>query len=374
MSHPLSPYLPPVTRFLLEELCLRDPSAPGPGLPCSAEELATEARRQCVVGLLSRWAAQGPRVPLSSALRPLLAASLQRDAVHALALVQEALAIAGLFEREQIAVLFLKGPFLSKRYHGDFGIRHAGDLDVLVEEADVRRADAVLRGSGYARTKPVRELSPRRWQLYLDTQHELGYRPAGKEMLVELHWRYADARRLAPYPFAELHARSRAEDVAGLAIRTLSDRDTFVQLAVHGALDGWSRLKWFADLPRMLERLSAPDLRAIDAEARSLGHHRIVTLALAMAGAAEPPAWIDELLPRILRRLRDAGQSRTWSVALQDRRYLRALADNPGMREAIAYSTLIMPDDFDALRMPDRLTPMLPYAAQARRAWRKLAR
>ncbi len=56
------------------------------------------------------------------------------------------------FERAGLGVIFLKGPFLSKRFYGDPGLRSYGDIDLLVRgRRDVMRSDGVLREAGYVR-------------------------------------------------------------------------------------------------------------------------------------------------------------------------------------------------------------------------------
>lgn len=56
------------------------------------------------------------------------------------------------FELADIDVLYLKGPFLSKRFYGDPRHRYFGDIDLLVRgREDLGRADALLRDDGYDR-------------------------------------------------------------------------------------------------------------------------------------------------------------------------------------------------------------------------------
>lgn len=56
------------------------------------------------------------------------------------------------FERAGLDVIFIKGPFLSKRFYGDPGFRYYGDIDLLVHgRGDVTRSAGVLREAGYVR-------------------------------------------------------------------------------------------------------------------------------------------------------------------------------------------------------------------------------
>lgn len=372
----LLPLLSPATRFALECIGARTGPDPASDAPLTVAQIAAEARRQQVAGLMAQWAERNPTHPAAAGLARELAPVHQTNAMLALAVVAATREAVARLADAGIRALVLKGPLLSARYYGDYATRHAGDVDLLTDTAEVASADRVLREFGYLRTKPQRALTGRRLALYLRTQHELGYR--GDTASVELHWRYADAPELARYPFETLWQRSVAHDAGGTPLRALSDRDTLVHLAVHGAMDGWSRLKWIADLPRVRARLSAAELAELRDEARVMGHERMLTLALLLAGArTEAPEWLAHALPRIARRLRceaPAGLSGKITEWREDRRFLRAVSDSRRLRRALAYANLIMPADFDHLALPDALTPALPWLAQSRRAWGYLAR
>jgi hypothetical protein len=306
VTHFLSPLLPPATRFLLEEVCLPKRGGKVADAPVSMDELAAQAIRQGVGGLLHQWAG-----PSSVALPSTLGPKLKANAMRALALVREALQTTRLLGDNAIRTIVLKGPPLSLRYYGDFGMREAGDLDLLVQASDIGRADSVLRAAGYVRTTPANNLTPARQALYLQTQHEFGYRSPGSDLLVELHWRFADAPELAPYAFEDLWNRALEQAAGAGVVHTLGDRDTFVQLAIHGGLDGWSRLKWLADLPRVLARIPPEEIETMRTEARAMGHARMLDLALTLANRSAHPVWLRKVTPRIARRLADPAAPRT---------------------------------------------------------------
>lgn len=362
MTNPLAPLLPPVTCFLLEQVCLEiGDSHHFPPVP--AADLAAEAQRQGITGLLLRWAQANPGNPVAAELAPLLAPKIQANALNALRLLNDTVQVVDLLQAAGIDALVLKGPLLSKRYYGDYGTRGAGDVDVLVAEANAARADRVLREAGHTRIKPQRDLSPRRLALYLDTQHEFGYRPPSGAGLVELHWRFADCRLFSPQDFGELYARSELMPTASRPLRTLCPADTFAQLAIHGAMDGWSRLKWIADLPRVHAAMSPAD----QDQFRSNGNPAM-QLALALAEIGEiGDSHHFSLLRHVAGRL--TGKPRGF---LSDLRYMQTLAGTPRIRRAMAYANLITPRDFDLLPLPDALTFALPWLAQCRRGLQKL--
>ena len=389
----LAAHLPPATRFLLEQLCPaepREPVAPAEaGAQClTASDIATEARRQLVGGPLLQWAERNPEHPWAASLAQELRPEQQAHAVQALNLVKQTLDVVAALQQRSIPAIALKGPFLSRRYYGDYGTRHSGDVDILVDEAAADEADRALRAAGYTRVKPRELLRDRRLRLYLDTQHEFGYTAPDGATSIELHWRHADCRRLSPVSFAEAWARAEGTQAGGAEVRTLGPTDTFLQLAIHGYIDGWSRLKWIADLPRVRAVLSGDDLAHITAVAERGGIGRILELALALGGChpggrhpgesrdpVSSPAWLPAALMYVAQRLqsphpRFLPTADRWRHARAASRYTAAMLNDAPLRRAAAYCNLIMPADFDNLPLPDPLTPALPYLARIHRGLR----
>ena len=387
MTHPLAPLLLPLTRFLLEQVCwpaeklgtvpfsgFSEKADSPPLFP--ADQLAAEAARQGVAGLLHQWAQRNAGTPVADQLAASLAPQLHANAIHALKLLNDTVRVVDLLKQAGIESLVLKGPLLSKRYYGDWGTRNAGDVDILVAEENVVRADQALRDNAYRRHKPERELSRRRLDLYLDTQHEFGYRPPSGSGLVELHWRFADCPALSPQRFADMWAGSELQPTASHPLRTLGPADTFIQLATHGAMDGWSALKWIADLPRVHAALCAADLAAMQCEAASDQTCRMLQLALALAGGGPARPWMDTAFGHARNRMTSLAEPASIGAKLRaysgSYRYLHSLAESPAARRAMSYANLIMPADFDRLPLPDALTPALPWLAQCGRGIRKL--
>ncbi len=66
------------------------------------------------------------------------------------ALIYQAQVITDLLQKEGIEFVFLKGTaLLVSNYYSDIGMRMVGDIDLLVNEQDQERTDAVFRKAGY---------------------------------------------------------------------------------------------------------------------------------------------------------------------------------------------------------------------------------
>src|SRR5262249_55246349 len=80
--------------------------------------------------------------------------------------------------------ILLKGAVLVRTLYGDPGLRHVGDVDLLVDERDVPRTGSLLDAMGFRRVgRPLRTEWP-------TCEFQLAYDRDGQGSIpVELHWR-----------------------------------------------------------------------------------------------------------------------------------------------------------------------------------------
>ncbi len=176
-------------------------------------------------------------------------------------------------ERAGVAVTLLKGASLALDVYGDPLLRSQGDLDVLVDAADVRALVAAAAQEGLVEAE---DALPLWWHRALHFHAKLA--PALALLKeVEVHWRlHHEAALLLVTPDA-LRARRVAVQADGRRAFTLDPLDRFLHLATHlarawGPRAGRSpeealaaalavdpprlRVKWLVDLAATAERLS----------------------------------------------------------------------------------------------------------------------
>lgn len=198
-----------------------------------------------------------------------------------------------LFGQQGVEMRVLKGPPLALAAYRDPSLRQAGDIDLLVSRRDIERADQILRSLGYNRTDEAAWMTRRRMHSYIAHQKEFEYDPPASRPPIDLHWRF----------FRNPWIRSNAgiEDCGLDWINFSSERipvlpidRLFLYLAVHGALDGWLRLKWLADIAALLQSFSSNELESILERARHDGALEEVSAAILLAnqwlGSPSPPA------------------------------------------------------------------------------------
>jgi predicted component of type VI protein secretion system len=216
---------------------------------------------------------------------------LQRThAVSALQLTAELFRVLHRFTVSGINVLLTKGPALSVRCYGKPDMRQYGDLDLIVREADMRRATQAMIDLAYEPRIPLSAIDAKK------SPGEYVFRKPGTNVLIEFHtertFRY-HPRRL---PIEKLFQRRALVAIDGRDVPALSLEDELILICVHGAKHFWERLMWIADVAALISAKQAPDWSRAMAAAREVGAERILRLGLRLAAdvlGAQLPAQPD---------------------------------------------------------------------------------
>jgi hypothetical protein len=229
--------------------------------PIRWAQVVSIARHHKVVPLFFRnlesFAAECVPSETAEALRAETAANthLCRQRVAHLCLLRR------LFRDQQIDVRIFKGIPLTIAAYGDATLRDVGDIDLLVAEKDLFAAGEVLRSQDYYRFEPQARLTPRRLRSYITHQKDFSYEHPGAGVIIDLHWRlFRNAWLPANATLGEV-----GEDWLDLGTEQLPILPAprlLLYLCVHGALDGWLRLKWLADISALLHTLTEEQIAA----------------------------------------------------------------------------------------------------------------
>src|ERR1700756_1807498 len=188
-SNPLSP-LDQASRDLLRAITQR----PDQNNVRQVEELArgvqdwdaflAVAREHRVLPLaFSRLAEVPGTVP--PAVMERLKAAYHRNVFHSVAKAAELIAILKAVDLARIPAMPFKGVVLGSTIYPELAARHAGDIDILIDLENLRRAAAILLNMGYDLKTPVREDgSPALLHSY-----EYHFERPADGMVVELRWR-----------------------------------------------------------------------------------------------------------------------------------------------------------------------------------------
>jgi hypothetical protein len=260
------------------------------------------------------------------------------------ALVEMALAAAGVRSAP------LKGPRLAEAIYGDPGRRLAGDVDVLVDRADLPTAVGVVEGLGYAPPQDPRDAEGLP-ELHFSLAHREGRLPP-----VELHWRIHwyerrfAAERLLPPPAAPPDWRPAAADEL-TSLLLYYARDGFVDLRLAADLGAWWDRRGGELKPLALARIVA-DHPELERAVRAAGRVATRTVGMPSAGQLAPRA--PSLRGRLAVELANPHPSRGEVQTYAEIGLVDGLLTPRGGGGALVRRQILIPDE--VLRRRDELT------------------
>jgi hypothetical protein len=208
---------------------------------------------------------------------------VEKNTLKALKQTADLVRLVRRFEDADIRVLPLKGPILAMQAYGALNLRHAGDLDLLVDPASVWDADRILKDAGYARTDPEYPLSPGQAAAFMKIRKDFSYARHESTIGVELHWRLSQNAHLLAIGLEELWPGREFVPFGSDRVAAMSRQELLLYLCAHGAHTGWFRLKWLCDIAELIGRDSGIDMAQLFARAQDFGVDRVLAQGLLLA-------------------------------------------------------------------------------------------
>jgi Uncharacterised nucleotidyltransferase/Transglutaminase-like superfamily len=203
---------------------------------------------------LRNLAAVAPGYMPDDAAAALRAAGAANDETCARRIAQ-VLQLNRFFREQQVDLRVFKGIPLAITAFQDPGLRDAGDIDLLVAESDLFRAGEILRSQGYVRLDPQARLTRRRLRSYLAHQKDFSYGHPLSDVIIDLHWRLF-RNSFLPANAGLTDAGEDWVDIGSERVATLPAPRLLLYLCIHGALDGWLRLKWLTDIGALMHAMT----------------------------------------------------------------------------------------------------------------------
>jgi Uncharacterised nucleotidyltransferase len=295
--------------------------------------------------------------------------ALRANAALQAAQEMESIRICDLLEEAGIPSLVLKGVALAHMLYAPYPEwRSSSDIDLLIAEADLDCADALLRSKGYVRTSPAFQPPVRGRDMFLLLQKDFNYTEPHTGHQIELHFRLLSNPHCVPADFEELAAQSRLVETGSGAVRGLDGATFLAYLCWHalGHID--FRLHWIRDLSRMLRHLEASSCAQL-AGSSKFARNAIRPAELcdailaALSGAAVNRRWEGNVRTAILNmeqakavsKVRNFGRL---AIELKDLRFLLGLCPNWKTKGFFLIHTLSDPRDVAALGLSRRFAPL----------------
>lgn len=189
----------------------------------------------------------------------------------------EALSAAG------IDSILLKGLSIAAGFYDQPARREMIDIDMMVPRGRLVEACAIVGEQDFEQIDPEITIDGAGYETYLDLHCAYALRRRRDGYQMDLHWRCMKNPALLPWLDQGWQSMAEKVTISGLEIPVLRPGPHFVYVMVHGAKHGWVRLKWLADIDRMLPLMTEHDLaEAIELiEAGGLGNLMASTCMLA---------------------------------------------------------------------------------------------
>lgn len=219
-------------------------------------------------------------LPIPYDTQEALREEVDRNTLYALMQAEELVQLLQRFEHAGIRIMPIKGPVLAMQAFGNLGLRHAGDIDLLIDPTSVWDADRILTESGYVQTVPGFPLRGGQIKAFMTMRKDFTYTHLERGFHIELHWRWSQNAHLFPVDFEETWARREEVNLGGSCVAAMPLEDLVLYLCAHGAHTGWFRLKWLCDLNELIDQLDMPQLVS---RAHDLGMSRMLSQGLVLA-------------------------------------------------------------------------------------------
>lgn len=172
------------------------------------------------------------------------------ESLHRLQALAEA---NGTLAEAGIRMIAMKGPLLAMELYGDPSLRTSRDLDVMVAQKDLDRAEEILLRLGYVPEENPFHKTPLRRKYYSRIEPEKHRVYNLGDICLELHWRGSFQKEDS---FDALWERREEQPIFGRKIAIMGTADRYPALIIHAAEHGFHRLRWLLDLYELQKKPS----------------------------------------------------------------------------------------------------------------------
>jgi hypothetical protein len=396
LSHPAPPHLafgdmPAEMRLLLA--CIRWPSSAkdAANVRTVAASGGIDWQQFLVLGAHHRVTPLVYRAltAADAAIPAAVAAELKKaateNAVSAFRYLAETRRLCDLLQQAGVPVRVLKGVPLSQRVFNDPSLRDIGDIDLLIAPGMEETADRILLADGFRRSDPAARLTPARRRSWRRHGKDYTYFADRSGFELDLHWRLFRNPCMPGNALADPKvAPSERVQLGETALAALPLERSFLYQCVHGALDGWFRLKSLVDVAALWSAFTAGRRDAVAVCARD---HRILPeLAAALTLARQLSLLDAEALSPAMQLQADSREARWilgYTHAQMRAQHFLPIAENVGSwplkryelglrrslpyRLEIARRVLFRPRVWERFELPDVCFPI--YALLSPLEW-----
>ncbi len=333
------------------------------------------AARRHRIDLLLRQGLAAAHVALPDAARTRLTARAGRLTRRNLLHYAQSLRLTALLNEAGIDHLFVKGESLALLAYDNLSLKSASDIDLLIAPDDVTRTSALLWRTGYDRLLPAPDFPAHELPLYFAIRKDSLWVHRETGVRVELHHRLFSNRHFMDRLDLRAPRQSISHGGQG-SLQTFATPDLFAYLCGHGAIEGWQRLKWVADVAALLAGRGPYEISTLYDHASGHGVARCAGQALLLCSdllALELPPDLERKLRRDSRTAaltaaaratltegNDAAEPGSLRIALRNLRCALLIDRRPRFLANLARGRWVSMADREALKLPRGARALYP--------------
>lgn len=301
---------------------------------------------------------------LPPAAREILQKRFEENTLRTFLMACELIRLLDLFDAHGIQAIPFKGPALAVLIYGDFSLRQADDLDILIHEQDFWKASELLESRGFLRHPPILR---DQFKIYSRLECDMTFVHGSSGLRIDLHWNFVPPHLGFSYETEPLWRRLESLDLIGRSIPALPMEDQLLLMCLHGSKHMWNHLEWICGVAGLLDGEKTLDWDRLSQRAKDCGGQRALALGLLLArdmlDAKLPPQALAEIgRERISAELAQEVRKGLGAGSAQGLRRLTwfqfRLIKSPGGRIRYCFSRSMLPSykDLGWVHLPSSLS------------------
>ncbi|WP_228710933.1 nucleotidyltransferase domain-containing protein [Arcobacter cloacae] len=191
-------------------------------------------------------------------------------------MTSELIKVVKILEENNIESISFKGPVLSQLAYGDVVSRQYCDLDILVDENELKKAQNILENNNYKQLYNLEEYQKENLKKVV---HDISMINKINNINIELHWTLSSGEFFIDLEKLKYFEDIKKYTISNQNINIFLNEKLFIYLCVHGYKHLWERIEWLVDIYYLIEKKSI-DIEKVIEMSKSINAERIVLSTL----------------------------------------------------------------------------------------------
>ncbi len=221
-----------------------------------------------------------PEANIPADVREHYTAMLRKKSMGAMTITRAAIEMIKALGEDDIRCVLLKGHSVSSRFYQVPHTRESIDVDILVDWKNITRSRAAVEKLGFQQYFPDVPVPLNRHDMLRTLACDIAYIRPSDGVQLDLHWRLNRNSHLLEWDFDVVLGLTETMLLANEKVKVIKPAAQINYMICHGARHAWFRLKWLADIYRILEVLTPAQLAEMEKLSSQYGTRSILGTGL----------------------------------------------------------------------------------------------